>query len=233
MKVKLIFSAVILAVLCMGTANAQITPSTQSASLTGTDKAILDQRISKYTAFTIDKKEMTDYLYGSGGVGQIRLKVNEKLDWTIDLELNDMREPDYRSTYTTDEGTFENKEPFVVNTFKGETSDGQIARFTIDENTFLGVILGDNYHYVIRSAKDYTQNIKDEMLIAYHSWDIIPDDNHFDYVNDALKVSDEYLMLDLVDSPNNTTATSRSSCPNYYLGTSKNSTMIFQKAEVR
>ena len=158
MKTKVIFLAIFVAILCIGMANGQVTPSTQRASLTENDRAILDQHISKYTAFTIDKKELADNLYGSGGKGQVRLMVDENLDWTIDLELNDMRAPDYRSTYTTDEGTFESTDTYAVNTFKGKTSDGQIARFTIDENTFFGVILGENYHYVIRSVKDYTQN---------------------------------------------------------------------------
>ena len=128
MNIRVIFSAVITAVLCMGTAKSQITPSTQRASLTVNDRAILDKRISKYTAFTIDQRELTNYLYGNGGAGQFRLQVDENLDWTIDLELNDMRAPDYRATYTTDEGTFEVKEPFVVNTFKGKTSDGRNAQ---------------------------------------------------------------------------------------------------------
>ena len=78
------------------------------------------------------------------------------------MELNDLRAPDYKSFYTTEEGTFESTEQFVVNTFKGETSTGQHVRFTIDENIFFGIIFGENYHYVIRSAKDYTLNKEDK-----------------------------------------------------------------------
>ena len=79
MKVKAIFAAII-AVALLGTANAQITPLTQRTSLTGNDKVILDQRISKYTAFTIDKKELADYFYGNEGAGQFRLRVDENMD---------------------------------------------------------------------------------------------------------------------------------------------------------
>jgi hypothetical protein len=60
MKNKFSFLAIIVAVLCMGTADAQITPSMRKVLLTGNDRAILDKRISKYTAFTMDKKELTD-----------------------------------------------------------------------------------------------------------------------------------------------------------------------------
>ncbi|MDR2911313.1 MAG: hypothetical protein LBV47_08135 [Bacteroidales bacterium] len=37
-------------------------PSIKSASLTETDKAILDKHLSKYTAFNINLKELTEYL---------------------------------------------------------------------------------------------------------------------------------------------------------------------------
>ena len=103
---KNIFLAIFSAVLFLGTANAQFIPSTQRVSLTGNDRAIVEQRVSKHTAFTIDSKQLTNYLNGRGGAGQFRLAVDENLDWTIDLELNDLRTPDYRATYTTDEGEF-------------------------------------------------------------------------------------------------------------------------------
>jgi len=82
MKVKVIFSAVIIAVLCIGAANAQITTSVQRASLTDRDRAIVDQRVSRYTAFTMDKRELTDYFRSRGGEGQFRLRIDETLDWT-------------------------------------------------------------------------------------------------------------------------------------------------------
>ena len=131
------------------------------------------------------------------------------MDWTIDIELNDMRAPDYKATYTTDRGIFEVEEPLILNTFKGRTSDGKIARFTIDENTFSGVILGDDYHYVIRPAKDYTQNREDNSFVVYKSGDIIPDDNEFDYINDALEIphnSPKIIiggLVGLIDGSNN------------------------------
>ena len=165
------------------------TPNIKSAALTANDKSILDRHLSKYTAFTVDEKEIAGFF--NGGYGSFRLQIDEELDWTISLELNDLRDPDYKAFYITEEGEVEITEPFVVNTFKGETSAGQHVRFTIDENTFFGIIFGENYHYVIRSAKDYTQNKGDNSFIVYKSWDIIPDDNFSDYINDALEVPKE------------------------------------------
>ena len=167
------------------------TPNLKRASLAENDKAILDKHLSKYSAFTIDEREIAGFF--RGGSGSIRLPISEELDWTIRLELNDLRDPDYVATYTNDEGTFEVTEPFVVNTFKGVTSTGQPVRFTIDENTLFGVIFGENYHYTIMPAKDYTQNKGDNSYIVYKSWDVIRDNNCSDCVNDVLETQIDYV----------------------------------------
>jgi hypothetical protein len=117
------------------------------------------------------------------------------------LELNDLRTPDFKSTYTTDEGVFDNTDEFVVNTYKGITSDGKRVRFGFDENGFLGIIFGENYHYVIRSANDFSRNKEDKSLIVYRSLDIIPDDNYSDYVSDALEVPKEGVESLIADTP--------------------------------
>lgn len=137
--------------------NSQIIPCVQNASLTADDKAILDQRISKYTAFTLNKKELRDYIDSKGGTFQLRLKFDEELDWTIDLEYNDDH-----TDYTI------NNEEFEYN-FKGRTSDNRIVRFTIDEDRFAGFIFFGEYYYYIRPAKDYTQNKEEAILILYDS----------------------------------------------------------------
>ena len=187
MKTKCLFLIIVIAQLSIGMANSQITPSVTRTSLSESDRTILDQQLSEYAVFTIDKRELIDSLYTKGSC-RFQLCIDERCSWTIDLEFNDMRAPDFRQTYITDKGEFEFEELFIVNTFKGKTSDGQIARFTIDENTFSGIILDDKYHYEIRPAKNYTQNHTDESLIGYRSWDVISRNDNFDYINDAIEV---------------------------------------------
>ena len=70
------------------------------------DKAIIDQHLNKYNVFTIDKKELVSRLNNRDS-GQFQLRINERLDWTIDLVINDLRAPDYRQTYVSDQGEFE------------------------------------------------------------------------------------------------------------------------------
>ena len=162
--------------------NSQIIPCIQSAALTADDKAILDKYISKYTAFSLDTKELTDYLQGNGGAGRIQLSIDEEFDWTIDLVINDLRAPNFEQIYSTGDGTFEIEKPFLVDTFKGKTSDGRDVRFTIDENYFAGyifdAIMGDclivSIKEFINIAEGFTQFQKEIGFITFCTRDVMP-----------------------------------------------------------
>ena len=190
MKAKIIYSAIVIVVFGLGKVNSQIVPSIQKSVLSQQEKDSVNLRLNEYTVFTMDKRKVIDSLYKNGR-GQIQISIDDSLDWILNLQFNDMRAANFKQTYTTDSGTFEVEEPFIVNTFKGWTSEGQVVRFTIDENNFFGVILNTQFHYVIKSAKDYTKNRSDERLIVYKSSDIIFENDDFDYIGDALMDIDE------------------------------------------
>ena len=218
MKTATIFYVIVVttALLHVSKINSQIVSAAQSIMLSKQDRAILDECLSEYTVFTIDKSEIIENL-NTTGYTLFQLHVDEERDWTIYLEPNDMRAPDFKQTYVTDEGIFESEEPFVVNTFKGQTTNGQIARFTIDENSFSGIILYDHYHYVIGQAKDYTQNNADESLIVCKASDIIAKNEDFsDYGNDTLVTPDDDIERESMEQ-DSTEGGSRSTPCTYYL----------------
>jgi hypothetical protein len=95
MKVKSIFLTIIVIILCVGKIYSQIVPIIQKTTLSNNDKAIIDQRLTEYTSFTMDKGELINTLHREKA-GQFKLLIDENLKWTISLELNDMRAPDYR-----------------------------------------------------------------------------------------------------------------------------------------
>lgn len=190
MKLKYVIVIVIVAFFCIESVYSQIIPAIQRVSLSENDKTVIDQYISEYATFTLDKEELITNLYSSGEI-QFRLIIDEELDWIINLELNDMRAPGYKQIYTTDDGEFDINNSFIVNTFKGMTSDNRVVRFTIDENNFFGVILYDNYHYIIRYVNEYTQSRNDNSLIVYRSSDIILNDNDFNYINVASEITED------------------------------------------
>ena len=187
-KVNFMFSVFFIAILCLGKINAQIISTITKSALLDQDKTTINQCLLEYTTFTMDKRALVDSLQKYGRY-QFKIRIDERQDWTLDLQFNDMRAPDYTGTYISDKGKFEYK-PFILNTYKGKTSNDQIARFTIDENNFFGVILDNEYHYVIRFVRDFTKNSSDERLIVYKSLDIL-ENEFFDYINDALIAPDE------------------------------------------
>ena len=134
----------------------QITPCIKSASLTEDEKDYFERHfnIKKCTAFTMDIKELAGYIDGIGGKFQFRLRIDEELDWIIDLEYNDM--------YVG---------PSAENTFKGKTSEGQIVRFIIDEDKFSGIIFYDKYQYFIQPVHGYGTISLDDRIMVYSSLD--------------------------------------------------------------
>jgi hypothetical protein len=176
----------------------KIIPSEENA-------VVLNQSLTQYTVFTLNNNQLVDSLQINGAC-LFRLSIDEKYDWTVNLTKNDMRSPDYISTYVTDEGEFV-CEKFEVNTFKGYTSNGQVARFTVDENNLTGIILCENKHIVIRPTKDYTHNESDRSFICYESTDIIRQESGTDYINDALEVLyEEDIETNIMRSVNVNTA---------------------------
>jgi len=204
MKTKFILLAIVVVALYVKNGYAQIVPTVKKIEMSERNESVFAQHLNRYTVFAIDKKELVNNLQSDGNA-QFRLKIDEKMDWIIDLEVNDMRAPNFRQVFTTKNGEVEHTE-FVLNTFRGFTSRGQVVRFTIDENNFFGVILNGEDHYVIRPVSEYTQNRNDKNFIVYRSSDIIVDFGDFDYIHNALIVPENYGIRKDGQSTTNTTA---------------------------
>jgi hypothetical protein len=114
---------------------AQISLPVKQNKLLENDIAILNKNFKKYATFILEKENLMDNLY-KNGKSSFRLNIDKERDWTIELQFNDMRSPGYVATYETEKGTFEYKN-YILNTFKGNTSDGRMARFTIDKDGFV------------------------------------------------------------------------------------------------
>lgn len=186
---KIILSLLTITVLCLGKVSAQIEPTIKKVTLSEQEKVSINQYISEYTTFTMEKKILLDSLFKNGR-SRFQLYIDEQRTWTLDLQINDMRAHDYKQTYVSEKGKIEYNQ-FVLNTYKGMTSNNQIVRFTIDEDNFFGVIFDEHDHYIIRSLKDFTKKRSDESLIIYKSSNIIKDDKNVDYINDALVVHED------------------------------------------
>jgi hypothetical protein len=178
---------IILATLIFALSNclhAQIEPTISENTLSDAEKNVLSQHFRNYKTFSIDKKEILDSLNNKGKC-QFRLNIDKENDWIIDIRVNDMRSNNFVASYISDSGTFK-YDGFILNTFKGKTSDNKVVRFTIDVDEFWGIILDNEKQIVIRQTKDYTKNEKDESLILYRRDDLIVQKDDFDRIDDAL-----------------------------------------------
>ena len=108
MNLKLIFSVCIIVFLCLGHINAQIKPTIKKVALSEQDRSLINKQISEYTTFTLDNKKMLENLTKDGRCN-FQIYIDEKLNWTFDLKLNDMRAPNYKQTYISKEGEFDCK----------------------------------------------------------------------------------------------------------------------------
>ncbi len=186
--------------------NAQVRPTVSQKTLSVSEKRMIDTHFKKYKTFSIDKKEILDSLKNYGRCN-FRLTIDEDNDWTINLRLNDMRATNYAASFISDSGAFPFKS-FVPNTYKGKTTDNKLARFTIDENDFWGLIIFSNEKQImIRQTKDYTKNNNDSSLIMFETTDIIEPEKDYDNVSDIIVTPIE----------NNNTNTPKSPLCTYYL----------------
>lgn len=151
---------------------AQIDVPVTKANLSEGDRSILSNRVSRYTAFSLDKNVLLEKLRHNGYCA-FRLNIDSEHDWVVDITTNDMRASDYKSSYTSESGIFHPDDVYIPNTYKGNTSEGKIVRLTIDDDECWGVILDSEKQLVIRPAKDYTGNKADNSFILYDKSDVI------------------------------------------------------------
>ena len=184
---------------------AQIEPRVSIKKPTIAEKTILRKNFTKYKLFSIDKTEIVDNLKKRGQC-QFQLDIDSENKWDIDLQLNDIRSPNYKASYISELGTYE-CDAFIPNTFKGKTSDGKEVRFTIDENNFLGVIFSDEKQTIMQQIRDYTNNKEDEGLILYDNCNLVFYEEESDPINDIFLTLPENIISTNILNSNSTPCT--------------------------
>ena len=106
--------------------------------------------------------------------GQVSLVSANK---TYDLVLmpNDMRAPNYHAEETSEGGVRRAVESGPVRTFKGTVRgiEGALARFTIDEKSFEGLILAPDATYFVEPASRYSSAASADEFVLYDEADLI------------------------------------------------------------
>ena len=87
---------------------------------------------------------------------------------------HDMRARNYRAEETIDDGTLRQLEPGPIRTFRGKVHalNEAEARFTVDEDTFEGVIITPDELYFIEPAQKYVPSANQSDFVLYKASDI-------------------------------------------------------------
>lgn len=106
--------------------------------------------------------------------GQISL-VSDNRAYTLVLMPNDLRAPDYHAEKTGPDGEKREVKKGDVRTFKGfvRGMDDALARFTIDETSFEGMILATGATYFVEPANRYSPSASNEDFVLYDETDVI------------------------------------------------------------
>lgn len=190
MTMKKIFILISVITFSINGLQSQIIPlesNVKTVQLSEKDNSVLKKHLNRYSTFEIDKKQLLENL-SLYGKCHFRLNINSEYKWDIDLQVNNMTTPDYKAFYSTDDGSFLYEEPYVPNTYKGETSSGDIVRLTIDDDEFWGLVLKEQEQVTIRHTRHYTGNKEDNSLVIFNNKDVILSDDDLKPINDIIDV---------------------------------------------
>lgn len=131
----------------------------------------LSRVFRKHELIKLDLATVTQQVKSSG---QFTLVSDVK---TYDLVLmpNDMRSRNFRAEETIEGGITRPLPMGPVRTYKGFVSgiDGSLARFSIDETTFEGMILTKDLNYFVEPARKYSAAAAQDEYVFYSSADLI------------------------------------------------------------
>ncbi len=186
--VCLIMMAIVVTVVLVGTR--------ASAARKGQDAARRDQDLAKvFLKHELVKLNTAEVAGQVRATGRISLVGNST---TYDLLLipNDMRSPHYHAEETGPGGVRRTIESGPVRTYKGSVLgiDGSLARFTIDEKSFEGMILTSTTNYFIEPAQRYSSAAAIDDFVLFDEADLIKsptiscDVNLSERVNSAIKL---------------------------------------------
>lgn len=134
---------------------------------------LLSKNLKDYDIIQIDIKQIKSYVTNAGDISTFHLKLGNKINDVLTLELNDLRSTDYISQRTTDKGVV--LDPVgLTNTYKGflNYDPKQAVRLTIDDNNIEGYFVKDGEYIYIESLSNLIKGDINNELVLYEGNDI-------------------------------------------------------------
>ena len=131
----------------------------------------IDKLLRRYDKLELDPASTENQVQQTG---RLFLPTSEG-GFEIALTPHDMRAERYRAQETLDGGIVRELERGQVRTYKGSVAGipGAQARFTIDKNTFEGLVITPGQIYFIEPAKRYSASASSSDFVLYKQSDLI------------------------------------------------------------
>ena len=131
----------------------------------------VDKVLRRYDSLEFEPRAMAERVRSTG---TMRLPTSAG-PFDIELAAYDMRAPHYRAEVVLDGGEVQSLERTPVRTYKGSVrgKTQTQARFTIDENTFEGVIITPSELYFVEPARKYSSAATQRDFLVYKGTDVI------------------------------------------------------------
>jgi hypothetical protein len=133
----------------------------------------LNQVFTSYEDLKLDPQSVAQQVKASGRLSLVTL--NHRFD--LQLEVNDLRAPNYRAEEVINGWLTRELPRLPVNTYKGTLAGmpGTDARFTIDETRIEGMIIALDETYFVESARKYSVAAGAADYLLYKASDVRPD----------------------------------------------------------
>jgi len=173
---KLMRNSCVLGLVLAGCATFAGVITTRSSAALGTQDTLsrdqdLGRVFRKHELINLDPAAITREVKSTGQVSLV------SANKTYDLVLmpNDLRAPGYHAEETAEGGIRRTVESGEVRTYKGYVRgmEGAMARFTIDEKSFEGMILAPGVNYFVEPASRYSSAASKTDFVLYNEADLI------------------------------------------------------------
>lgn len=138
-------------------------------------KKALDAQFYDYDVYKLDINEIESYVKSQGEYTQLKLKLGQEYDWSLNLTPHDMRAADYVLTVQGQNGietTTERPNDFFAGILGSDYTDNVV--FTINKDYFSVTVESGDKTYYLEPVKYMSPNSPDDLFVVYESANVIP-----------------------------------------------------------
>lgn len=167
---KRIYTLVSLLLICSSTF-AQFDLKAIKASKGPEESKKLSELFEDYYLVSLDSRSLNEYVKNNRKSAKVKLRIDQSLDWQLQIEENEIRSSNYKAVLTTQSGEINDPSTKDCNTYKGYIRDDpkQFVRLFITNDVITGLIVDQQKgDYYIEPLSTFTKGAKDDRYVVYN-----------------------------------------------------------------